>query len=448
MKLIYLLTTALLASCSGFLDVKPDQKMAIPKTLDHADLLLNDYGTMNMGYPTYGEIAADDYFVRSADWQSIYDVDERNAHIWSSEDIVNSVQWQNSYRVVYRSNEVLALLAELDRRKEEQRYNRIAGHAYFFRAFAFHQLASVFAPAYSTATTAAEWGIPLRLSPALDYQSVRASLAQSYGQIVIDYKRAVQVLPNEEPLLGRPSKAAAYAGLARVFLDMGNYHDAFLYADSCLSLKSALLDYNSISSAIALPFPRFNVEVLFPAVSVISDPLSQGFGRIATALYTSYDESDIRKEAFFRHNSSDPGTYAFKGSYDNTPGGLFVGLTTSELYLIRAEAAVRTGSVSNALRDLNKLLENRFARGDFTPLTESNADKLLTIILEERRKELVFRGRRWSDLKRLNQDSRFAKTLVREVDGKQFQLEPNSPKYAIKIPLVVIEQSGMEQNRR
>ncbi|WP_410528150.1 hypothetical protein [Sphingobacterium sp. IITKGP-BTPF85] len=61
---------------------------------------------------------------------------------------------------------------------------------------------------------------------------------------------------------------------------------------------------------------------------------------------------------------------------------------------------------------------------------------------------MVFRGRRWSDLRRLNLDDRFKKTLKRSIDGQNYILEPNSLKYAHLIPDLVISESGIIQNKR
>ncbi|MBE8719952.1 RagB/SusD family nutrient uptake outer membrane protein [Sphingobacterium pedocola] len=447
--LLYVLPALLCTGCSGFLDIKPDQKMAIPNTLEHADLLLNDYTSMNTGYPALGEISADDYFLRSNNWQSISDMDERQAYIWQDEDIVNTVQWQNPYQTIYRSNQVLEVLGELDRNVETAKYDKIFGGAHFYRAFALHQVARVFAPAYDPNSANQELGIPLRLSPDLDIKSIRATLQQTFEQITNDYKQAVMSLPITETLLGRPSKASAYAGLARMYLDMADYEQAYRYADSCLGIYSALQDFNDVNLGSAMPITRFNKEVLFSAASSLAGPLAQTFARIDTNLYKSYYDDDLRKQAFFQHNTNDVGTYAFKGTYSGSHVGVFVGLTTSELYLIRSEAAVRTNRPDQALSDVNHLLMHRWNEDvPYPDITEQQPDRLLEIILDERRKELIFRGQRWADLKRLNQDPRFAKTLMRNIDGQEYRLEPNSPKYAIKIPLIVIEETGMEQNKR
>lgn len=447
-SLLYIIASLFGTSCSGYLDIKPNQKMAIPQTIEHADLLLNDYSSMNASYPTLGEISADNYFLRTNNWQSISVIDERQAYIWLDEDIIIAVQWQNPYRTVYRSNQVLEVLRQLDPNSDPIKYNKVWGGAHFFRAFAFHQVASVFAPAYAEQHIN-QPGIPLRLNPDLDVKSVRSTLGETYRQIIKDYQTAISSLPVTETLLGRPSKASAYAGLARTYLSMADYGKAYRYADSCLALYNSLLNYSELNAGGAMPIARFNGEILFPASTPVAGPLGQAFARIDSVLYRSYHNDDLRKLVFFQHNNNDAGTYAFKGSYSGSHAGIFVGLTTSELYLIRAEAAVRTGMIERALSDINHLLKHRWNENvPYPNITEQQPDRLLEIILNERRKELVFRGQRWADLKRLNQDPRFAKTLVRNIDGQEYRLEPNSPKYAIKIPLIVIEETGMEQNKR
>ncbi|NJI73198.1 RagB/SusD family nutrient uptake outer membrane protein [Sphingobacterium kitahiroshimense] len=435
-------------SCSNFLDLKPDQKMAVPKTLAHCELLLNDYSAMNTGYPTLGEMANDDYYLNASDWYSVSEYEDQQTYIWAVDKFNLNNQWQIPYKKVYLSNQILDVLSQLDSKQDAQKYNKVIGAAHFFRAFAFHQVAAIFTLPYQESTASQEMGIPLRMSPDMDYKSVRATLQETYEQIISDYKLAIAYLPVSEVLKGRPYKATAYAGLARVYLDLQNYALAYAYADSCLQLQPELLDYKELDQDEGFPFARFNKEVLFPATGQYSSVLSQYMARVDSNLYLTYELHDYRKTLFFQPNDFDFGTYAFKGSYDNSDAQPFVGLTTSEVYLIRAESAVRTGKVTQALLDINMLLRNRIDANHFTPVAENDPDKLLRIILAERRKELIFRGQRWSDLKRLNQDERFKKTLVRVIDGKEYRLEPNSLKYAHLIPELVISESGMPQNKR
>ena len=127
---------------------------------------------------------------------------------------------------------------------------------------------------------------------------------------------------------------------------------------------------------------------------------------------------------------------------------IFFGIATDEMYLNRAEAAARQGNTTNALADLNKVLAKRWKTGAFVPLTASNADAALALIIVERRKELFGRNLHWADLRRLNQESRFATTLTRTINGNSYSLAADSKRYAYPIPLDELKLSGLEQNER
>jgi hypothetical protein len=77
-----------------------------------------------------------------------------------------------------------------------------------------------------------------------------------------------------------------------------------------------------------------------------------------------------------------------------------------------------------------------------------DAEDALRKVLLERRKELVFRAIRWTDLRRLNKDPRFATTLRRVVLGQEYLLPPNDNRYVYPIPTNEIEASGVPQNPR
>lgn len=100
------------------------------------------------------------------------------------------------------------------------------------------------------------------------------------------------------------------------------------------------------------------------------------------------------------------------------------------------------------MQDLNALLAKRWKTGFFIPFSAGTADEALAIILQERRKELIFRGLRWSDLKRLNKEPRFAVTLKKTIGEKEYILPPNDNRYLFPIPSSVIEMTGIQQNPR
>jgi hypothetical protein len=92
-------------------------------------------------------------------------------------------------------------------------------------------------------------------------------------------------------------------------------------------------------------------------------------------------------------------------------------------------------------------LSKRWKNGFFQAVTASSAADALTKILTERRKELVFRGLRWADIKRLNLEGANI-SLTRKLNGQTYTLSPNHPRFALPIPDDVIQISGMPQNPR
>ena len=190
---------------------------------------------------------------------------------------------------------------------------------------------------------------------------------------------------------------------------------------------------------------QYNREVIFQTTLNYSSNLSQWSINIDSVLFSSYRDNDLRKAAWFTTNG---GRIIFKGSYNGSSPYYFSGLALDEIYFNKAECLVRTGRLQDGMDVLNTVLAKRYQSGTFTPLVASDAAGALQTILEERRKELLFRGVRWSDLRRLNLDPATAKTLHRLIDGKTYTLLPNSANYILPIENQVIQLSGIEQNMR
>jgi len=446
--LIPILLVLLNCSCNSLLDEKTDIKMVIPKTLEDAELLLNDYMTMNTGFPVVGEIATDQYTISDDVFDGSLNTDQQNFYTWADRPYNDANVWQRPYKTVYMANQVLDILDKLPSGSDPDRRDRLMGAAHFYRAFAFQQLAEVFCPSYDKSTAMTDLGVPIRLQPAMDQASSRGTLKQSMDQVINDYDVATRLLPLEDKVIGRPIRAAAYAGLARAYLIMSDFDNAYNYADSCLDLKSKLMDYNELDSDEDLPIPKYNEEILFLAMSGAAGPMNYNNNTVEQGLYNSYATSDLRKKIFFQQRDDVPNAYRYRGNYDRNRALLFIGPTTSELYLIKAETAVRLGKLDEGRTALNTLLRSRYKTGQFAEISETDGEKLLSLIIKEREKELVFRGRRWSDLKRLNQESAFKKKLTRTVKGQLYTLEPGSTKYAFRLPEPVVTLGNLPQNSR
>jgi hypothetical protein len=434
------------SSCEKFLDAKPDDKVSVPSTIADLQLLMDDYFTLNSQYPYAQELAADNIYITTEDWKTLEEID-RSIYNWQKNDQTLN-QWAAAYSAVLSANVALDNIDKIQHSASEQAaWNNVKGSALFFRAFYFYGIAQVFTQPYKKSTASGSLGIPLRLNSDYAEVSVRATTEQTYQQIITDLQQAVSLLPVTPSIKSRPSKPAAYGLLARVFLDMQEYTKAGAYADSSLQLYARLIDYNTLDPAAEVPFARFNDEVIFDAGSAVVPSLYPAICRIDTLLYAAYHTDDLRREIYFNNT----GFISFKGDYSGM-GSLgygnkvFTGIVTDEQYLVKAECDARAGNVAGAMDALNTLLLKRWRTNTFVPLTASGVTDALNKILAERRKELLFRGARWSDLRRLKDDPQFSVTPVRILDGQRFELPPNSPRYALRLPLTVIERTNMPQN--
>jgi hypothetical protein len=429
------------------LDAKPNKAFAIPSTLQDMQAILDNEFNLNSQYPAMLEVAADDYYVTAHDFESFYAEEDKDNYYWLS-DAQHYNSWAGPYKTVSYANTVLDNIDKIKISDADKlQWNNCRGQALFFRAFALFNLAQLYCPAFNINGPNNAPGIPLKLSAAVDEPTVRATVQESYDRILADLKEAALLLPVTTPAKTRPSKPAAYAALARVFLAMENYTMAGKYADSCLLLYNKLIDYNTVNISAAIPFSRFNDEVILHSYSPGSGLLNISRCKIDSNLYNSYQDNDLRKEAFFKYNND--GSHSYKGSYNATTSNYFFnGLATDEVYLVKAECLARSNNIAEAMNTLNTLLVNRWKAGTFVPLTASDSTEALTLILEERRKELLMRGLRWQDLRRLNKDDRFAKTLTRVLDTGTFTLPANDLRYVLLIPSEVIAASGIPQNPR
>lgn len=435
-----------ICSCKKYLDAKPDKKLAVPSKLSDLQSLLDNYSKLNVREPVAGEVSSDDFYITTSDWLSLSSEEYRRMYIWEKDRLFTNTgnSWSNFSEIVYFSNTVIESLKDLQKNLyNKQEYNNIKGQAHFNKAKALLQAAYVWTPAYDATNSQTDLGLPIRLSTDFNEPSVRKSVEKTYQQIISDLKEANMLLPLKPTHVMRASKPASYGLLARAYLSMREYGLARLYADSCLQINSSLIDYNSLNPNATYPISRFNSEVIMetmiPSTQIVNTPRA----KIVKSLYDLYSINDLRKSIFFKTVGLD---IQYKGSYEGSIA-LFGGIATDEMYLIRAEGNARSGNISEAMADLNTLLVKRWKVDKFVPLTASNYNQAIELILLERRKELLMRGLRWMDIKRLNKEGAEI-SLTREINGVFYNLLPNDTRFALPLPEYLIELTGMPQNPR
>ncbi|MDR6783299.1 hypothetical protein ABIE26_000213 [Pedobacter africanus] len=445
-----LLATILLlsSSCSKeWLEEKQDIKLVVPTTLSDMDLLLN---TGTLGYDARGasEIACDDYEFTPEQLDAFYWSIDRDMIKWKSFEIPqygisDFDEWDLSYAQIQIANIVLDGLEKIQRNDNNKvQYDRIKGSALYFRAKQFLNLSMTFCKYYNKNTATSDLGIPLKLSSDISEKILRDNLENTYQKIISDLQQAANLLPVTQSNQFAIAKGGAFGLLARAYLYMDNYTSAFNAADSSYKYHSYIENYNTVNATPSRPLNIGTKEM-----HIISDLRRQvssfTLGRTDGELFKLYEDNDLRKTLFFRINAD--GKPNYRGSYRG--GQLFTATATDEVLLIKAECAARLGRLDIANAALNLLLEKRYKTGTYQPFSIANQDQLLETVLKERRKELLGRGLRWQDLKRLNKEPKYTKTLVRKIGSEEFRLLPNDARYVFPIPQYVINFNGIIQNQ-
>ena len=443
MRILYtvIVVSILITGCKKYLDKKPDQTLAVPDNLEDLQLLLDNVNDINIG-PASANAGSDEYYLNASDWDAL-DQYNREAYVWDPIAEADS-DWSRYYKTIFTANTILENLEKVNRTQDEAKWDQIKGSALFVRGISLYQLAQVLSPYYSGKENSA-YGLPLRLNPDFNEPVTRASLKETYDRLIADVQNSIPLLPRISQYKTQPSKWAAYALMARISLLMGDYQKAYDFSDSSLSISDELLNYNTIDESLEFPFVRFNPEVIYHTATDVPVNAFYWMARVDSVLYKSFAPEDRRKVVFFIDNGD--GSFSFKGNYT---GGihLFTGLATDEVFLNKAEAAVRLGKVQEALDELNTLLASRYVQNEFEEITITAPEELLRLILQERKKQLMYRGTRWSDLRRLNTDVRFRETLNREINGEVYTLAPGDPRYLFLIPARSVNLSNIPQNPR
>lgn len=427
-----------------FLDERPSKDLVVPETLQDYQAILDNTAVMNnIGHNSVLMDGDFEFLETSLVGQAAL---TRNSYLWKPdlyETNLSTISWTAPYKQILTANLAIEGLGKIHATSTEQtQYNNILGSAYFYRAFAFHELAVLFTAPYQEATAGSTLGLPLKLTADVTDIVQRATLKATYEQIVEDLQQSINLLPLNQPAISRPTKAAAYAQLARVYLIMGRYDLALANAKEALKLKADLIDYNQVavstSRTFAQPFNVPNAEMLFYSRDGYSSNNNANF-LLKQDFYDAYPANDLRRTRFFTSGRRFIGTYTGLGQ-------ALCGLATDEVYLIAAECEARANRPQQALDYLNDLCIKRYDN-TYVPYSSSDAEQVLNWVLAERRKELVTR-RRWEDLRRLNLDSRFAVTLTRTYKGDTYTLPPNSSRYVMAFPQEEIDNSGIVQNER
>lgn len=363
------------------------------------------------------------------------------AYIWEPfiyESDTDPAVWTKGYNNIFTYNTILTGIDNAtdatSSNQNKELISTIKAEALVGRAYEYLILVNLFAQPYS-AENATSPGIPyVTFANISDEIPDRETLADTYQKIKEDLETAIPNLPDLNSENTRASKIAAYGLLARMSLYMGKYDDVLTYTNLALDIKSDYQDYNDPS--FRLPFtPSDNTD------NVYSRTIGAGnlfFGASATEeLNNMYSFSDSRKFSFY-----------IGSNYGAAFFGIDHGISMPELILNKAEALARKNRLTDALNLLMDFQEKRVFAAP--KLSSTDKEEVITWVLKERRKELIVKGLRFFDMRRLQLEGRINTVEHSKIGGETTaNLTPGSPRYTLAIPRSVLAKNpGMEQNPR
>lgn len=148
----------------------------------------------------------------------------------------NNVTWRDTYKAVFRANQVLANVPDIEF-QDENRKKQILAEAKFLRALHYYYAAILWEK------------IPLVLEPSLTTDlPAENTLEEVFAQIETDLNEAFSDLPVswDDNNVGRPTKGAVKAMLAKVYMQQHQWQDAKSALDYLITGEGAI--YSLVSN--------------------------------------------------------------------------------------------------------------------------------------------------------------------------------------------------------
>lgn len=445
-----------LASCEKYLDIKP-KGYVIPQTVEEYERILNNSILTKMLSDGI-ERLADDFYDPSLVLGKSMETPDYRLYFWlpspysTPTDYLYYSYWDLFYKKIYQYN---AIINGVDQATggTEKRKAILKGRALVGRSICYFYLANLYAQPYDASTASSALGVPLVTSNSLnDKLPARSTVEETFDFILKGFEEGIEEIPISSLTSFELNQAGAYGWLARTYLTMKQYDKAADAAGKALNINDALVDYNKQyemyqpAEGPAIYIPKNGHIFATPAqqpenLHIIYFDYTRGmaFQNVASDTEALFGQSDLRRmnlvPSYVPYGASLAEwdrTYIYMGyrSYEYSAGP-----TTPEMYLIRAEGAAREGNLENALKALNLLRKNRIIATDYEPIQSAEQKQVLTEIYNERRRELLFKGLRWFDMRRLNSDPEFGFTAEHALaDGTTIELQPGSPRYVLTIP--------------
>ena len=443
-----------LTSCEKYLDIVPKGEK-IPTTLQDFEALLRDEYTCQVTNVDQATILLNDRYVSSMYvnyyplWGANYNWDESADRIKMNNS--DETTYYNTYAAISSCNLIIENAASATEETEAQKKEVIA-YAKVIRSMCYFVLVNYYADTYDQATAATKLSVPLITSAMVGAPSKQVTIQEMYDFIISNVKEEITAgnLPEQAMTILHPGLGAANAFLARVYLQMGNYTEALNYANKALELNDKLFDWTAY-------YASYQSQIEDPS-SYVSSPSPFGFDYVENYNYrhgrtyyyaneqnllveraAGFEAGDARFAARWKHYTVGSESY-----YKSTTSGFFNygGMTTVEVYLIKAECLARAGQYSAAMDVLNTVRKTRILASNYADLTASTEKQAIEYVRRTKDNELIMSIVPFADARRFNKEGTYARTLTKVVDGATHTLSPTSHLWTMPFPMGAIKNPG------
>jgi hypothetical protein len=464
--------------CDKYLEENPDNRVELNTTGKAAQLLTNAYS--NAGY-TFTEWMSDNVAFTFGTQKL---TENNQAYNW--EDVISINQdtptnfWTSTYDAIAHANEVLAVVDKLP--GDQAQKDAVKAEALLTRAYGHFMLVNLFAKHYDEDHADSDDGIPYVLEPEKVFikKYTRNSVQEVYDLIEDDLKDGLKLVDGSFYANSGKyhfTKNAALAFASRFYLYKRDYTNCIKYSNELLGADPSVF----VKDIPALLAQKINTEDYIRLYHAPGDESNLLLMRQITnfhlpnlgywptrPLFSQIFESnpyglvDQRQDpAWVAGTNGLAATkyeFLFERSSLTSNVGLnytiFLGFRGEEVLLNRAECYALKNQLSNALADVQLLVNKRYLDDGVPPTLTiqtlrnyygSGNDPLATLlyILDERQKEFMHEGLRWFDIKR------YEIPVTHDLDdGSTITLKDDDKRKVIQIPQAAIDVGGLEPNPR
>lgn len=439
-------------SCESYLDEVP-KGLKLPTTLADFEALIRDEYTnqtvdvsqalnlLNDKYVSPATLSFDELTKANYMWDETANRIELNR--------ADEVTYYRSYAAISSFNLIIENALSSTEATETQK-REVWAEAKVLQAMCYFDLVNFYADTYEASTANTKLSVPLITSADINAPSKQVTIQEMYDYIIKQIDDAIPYLSKVSQTALHPNLGTAYAFYSRVYLQMNNYTEALKYADLALAENNRLYNWTTYYDT--------NKVIIETPNSYTSTPSPMGYNYIENYTYRHGSvarlttESNIPVERAMRFETGDARflsrwktrTVGAETYYRSTLSGNFNygGITTVEIYLIKAECLARAEQINDAMDILDEVRKTRILPSEYQKLTTTDKTVAINAILKTKKNELILTLIPFADAKRLNAEGIYKVNFSKTDSGTTYMLSSDSHLWTMPFPQGATKNPG------